>query len=152
LALDETVETVLCAIAQFTDDFAFYLAGFGEAMGSTASLAPVAHFLVLTCKYVLTPYDLSWVRNAWWEGCQYSWQQLLVWIEDPATARIAQNTLELAHASGVSIDARSSRPTRRALGMSLRRSSGSRIGLRRPRHDAVEHVVMPNHDPSAVSY
>jgi hypothetical protein len=106
-ALDETVETVLCAIAQFTDDFARYLAVFGEAMGSTASLAPVAHFLVLTCKYVLTPYDPSWVRNAWWESCQEYWQQLLAWIEDPATARIAQNTLELAQASGVSSDARS---------------------------------------------
>lgn len=104
LALDETVESVLCAIAQFTDDFASYLAVFEEALGSTASLAPVAHFLVVTCNYVLTPYG---AHNAWWESRQESRQQFLAWIEDPATARIAQHTLELAQASGVSIDARS---------------------------------------------
>jgi hypothetical protein len=105
--LDETVESVLCGIAQFTDDFAPYLALFGEALGSSASLAPVAHFLVLTCKYAVSPYDPSWFRNPWWDSCPESWQQLLVWIEAPATARIAQNTLELSHAPGVTIDARS---------------------------------------------
>lgn len=107
LVLDGTAEGVLCAIAQFTDDLAPYLTTWRQSMGTTVSLAPVAHLLVLISQQMTPP---SWLTqhegDVWWEQRRQQWQQVCAWLTDPAAARVAQRTLRRVRAGGAAIDAR----------------------------------------------
>ena len=106
LILDERAEDVLCAIAQFTDDLTPYLTAWCQAIGTTASLAPVAHLLVFIFQQVTPP---SWLTRrgpgAWWGQRFQQWQQVRDWFDDSTTAIVVQRTLRRARMQGATIDA-----------------------------------------------
>jgi hypothetical protein len=102
---DDTPDSVLCAVAQLTDDLAPYLVAWRQLLGRGASLAAVAHLLVLICQ---REWWQEWwyVPNVYWEDRRQQLQQVRAWVEDPVTASIAQHTLRRAHVSGAEVSAR----------------------------------------------
>ncbi len=98
--LDDTAETVICSIAQFSDDLMPYLDAWREALESDQSIAPLAHLLVWVCQRVTAPHlgFLGHGINEWMLDRRAQWGQLSEWTYDLDMAAAALHALQRARA------------------------------------------------------
>lgn len=86
---DERVETILCAVSQFTEDVTPYLAAWRRTRSGTA-LTQLWVFI----RYHLMDTNAERWMNPWWGGRERQWQQVEAWVRDPATAIWLQEVWE----------------------------------------------------------